>query len=118
MARPATEQPLEVIAIRLPPSLIAHARRYANLYQTSVSALAREGLDMRLRSPQPTKPYDRHTDIPPAIAGLVTRLATMLHESAEELRNACQSADVIEAYDGNTGGVSQTYDGNTEGALE
>jgi len=72
---------------------------------------------MRIRSPQPTKPYDSHTAMPPAIVGLVTRLATMLHESAEELRNACQSADVIEAYDGNTGGVLQTYDGNTEEAL-
>src|SRR5712692_7471792 len=103
MARPATEQPLEVIAIRLPPSLIAQARRYADLYHTSVSALTREGLDMRLRSPQPTKPYDRHTAMPPAIVALVTRLATLLNESADELRTACQSAPDPEAYDGNTG---------------
>jgi len=118
MARPATEQPLEVIAIRLPPSLIAQARRYADLYHTSLSALAREGLEIRLRSPQPTKPYDSHTAMPPAIAALVTRLATLLHESAEELHKACQSAPAPETYDGNTGEALQSYDGNTEGSPE
>src|SRR5712692_6890374 len=103
MARPATEQPLEVIAIRLPPALIAQARRYAALYHTSVSALAREGLEMRVRSPQPTKQYDSNTAMPPALVALVTRLATLLNESAEELRKACQSATAPEAYNGNTG---------------
>lgn len=118
MARPTTEQPLEVIAIRLPPALIAQARRYADLYHTSVSALAREGLERRIRNPQPTTQYDSHTEMPPALVALVTRLATLLHESAEELRKACQSAPVPEAYDGNTGGISQTYDRNTESSPE
>ncbi len=118
MARPATEQPLEVIAIRLPPSLIAQARRYADLYHTSVSALTREGLDMRLRNPQPTNQYNSNTDMPPAIVALVTRLAAMLNDSAEELRTACQSAPDPEAYDGNTREVSQTYDGNTKTVQE
>ncbi len=118
MARPATEQPLEVIAIRLPPALIAHARRYADLYQTSLSALAREGLDMRLRSSQHPKKYDGNTNIPSATLALLLRLATTLTATAEELRTACHGDTEMGQYDGNTEVLSEMYDGNTESIQE
>jgi hypothetical protein len=86
------DEPTEkLVAARLPIALFNAATRHADLYHTSVSALLREGLTMRLHGgPQPSM----SNGITPPVAAVVApleRLAAQFVIAVEELRNVCQT---------------------------
>jgi len=94
--------PWKAVAVKLPPDLLEEVGRYADLYHTSVSALIREGLELRLHGQQSAEPSSGMTVIPPATAALLPHLADTLSAVAAELRKACHLPSEGLVYNGHT----------------
>jgi hypothetical protein len=93
--------PWKAVAVKLPPQMMAEAERYADLYHTSLSALLREGLVLRMHGQQSAEPTSGMTVIPPATIAVFTRLADTLSTAADELRKLCH-LPTAEEYNGHT----------------
>jgi hypothetical protein len=93
--------PWKAVAVKLPPDLLEEVGRYADLYHTSISALIREGLALRMHGQQPAELSSSMTVIPPATAAVFTRLADTLSTAVDELRKVCNQP-TAEEYNGNT----------------
>jgi hypothetical protein len=115
MPRPPTGKPhLQALAVKLPAQTIDELRRYSDLHKTTISAIIREALDMRLHGPQqPSEPHGS-TALPPATVAMFTRLATTLTTAAEQLRSACADATGAEAEERQITPESQEYNGNMQ----
>jgi hypothetical protein len=113
MPRHPTEAPLKVIAVRLPQTLIAQAERHADLHHTSISALLREGLEMRLHDRQSAQKYNGNTAPSPEMRAMLAHLATTLVTAAEEVRKACGGDIARREYNSNTITEKEAYNGTT-----
>ena len=114
MAQGVSERPLKVAAVRLPQELIDAAQRHADLYHTSVSTLLREGLELRLRSPQPPEAAEHQQTVLPATITMLTDIAKRLSTAAAEVHSRCQQLTGT-ASDGHTHAILPEYDGHTTG---
>ncbi len=94
--------PWKAVAVKLPPDLLEEVGRYADLYHTSVSALIREGLELRLHGQQSADHPSGMTVIPSATAALLPHLADTLSAVAAELRKACHLPSEGLVYNGHT----------------
>jgi hypothetical protein len=81
--------PWKAVAVKLPPDLLDEVGRYADLHHTSLSALLREGLALRIHGQQAIEPTSGMTVIPHDTVDVFTRLADTLSTAADELRKAC-----------------------------
>src|SRR5437763_1809369 len=85
----------KLVAVRLPIALYQSAQRYADLYRTNLSALLREGLEMRLQE----GPSQAEGPITPLVVTMVRQLATQLATAAEELAKASEGAEALSSED-------------------
>jgi len=93
--------PWKAVAVKLPPDLLEEVGRYADLYHTSISALIREGLALRMHGQQSADPSAGMTVIPHATVAVFTRLADTLSTAVDELRKVCH-LPAEEEYNGHT----------------
>jgi hypothetical protein len=93
--------PWKAVAVKIPPDLLEEVGPYADLNHTSVSALIREGLELRLHGQQLAESASSITVIPPATLAVFNHLATTLDMAAAELRRIC-GLHIEQEYNGHT----------------
>src|SRR5262245_57066577 len=116
--RPSGKPQWEALAVKLPPQMIEEVRHYADLHRMSMSEVIREGLDMRLHSPQQTSEYNGNTMLPASTVTMLTRLTTTLTTATEQLRQVCAGAVVPAGEESQSTAKPQPYNSNTASLME
>jgi hypothetical protein len=118
------------MAVKLPAPLIAEIRRYADLHRKTISAVIREGLELRLHGVQSPSHAPGNPPISASTVATVAQIAATLTTAADQLRRLCQSPTAPEtgeqlsapalpaptgnaAYNGYTTIGEDAYNGNT-----
>jgi hypothetical protein len=122
--RASGNPPLKALAVKLPSLLIEEVRRYADLRGMTISAVIREGLDMRLHGSALSSEYNGNTALPMTTTLMLTRLASTLTTAVDQLRRVYadavvpegeeqQHAAALQSDDSNTVSHTDEYNGNT-----